>query len=117
MIDVIESGLKPAGNTDLVRKSLYERHYAKKFNVKLNKDEECFSGCLFLEHERIDDVYLDNVKSYRRILEDYYNLNIFKSFGLSLDQYLDRTPKELSILNEIAIKKLKEMQNDFKDFT
>lgn len=113
LLDFIDTGNKPIGNADLFRRSLYERHFYRLISGgKLTTNESCYSGTLYLDSERIDDVRTRCIKTYRDYLKDYCELDIHNAFGLSITEYLNHTPKDILILNEIALKRLKDQARE-----
>lgn len=122
LLDYIdEVGVCP-GNPDIFRKSLYENYYYRKFyGSNIPKQSTYFSGALWLEHERIDDVYFMKSKSFKSYAVDFVNLEIYQTFGINLKEYLEMCPKDIAILNEVATTKKKEtsrhLEQELKNLT
>lgn len=108
LFEFISNNEIPKGNSDLTRKALYERYWLERFGQPKDfiPSSDAFLGCRYLEHERIDDVRTGHCKTFYQILSEYYNLDIYNSFGISIKEYMEYTPKEIDIIKRAAREKL-----------
>lgn len=108
LLEFISRNELPKGNKDLFRKSIYEKYWLDRFGPPkdLLPTSDAFIGCRYLEHERIDDVRTGHCKTFYQILSEFYNLDIHNSFGLSITDYMNFTPKVIDIIKKAGRDKL-----------
>lgn len=115
LVDYTNRRGKSIGNPDLFRKALYERYFnVEKLGATITKPETCYSGTLYLETERVDDVIVRPNRTFTSIMKDFINLEIHVAFGLSLKEYMDLTPKDIIAMNSVARDRIRENKEQLK---
>lgn len=115
LLDYLDRNKTISGNPDAFRKGLYERYFYKAITGKnISPETFPYTGTLYLPEERIDDVYCRQSKTYEDFLSDFCNLEISKYFGISINEYLNQTPKDIMKMNHVASNKVREEAREVK---
>lgn len=116
--NIVKNNIKEGGiNSSLILRTLYENEYSfrrdetSRGKTRPTTSEKCFRGVLYRDEETIDDML-----TYKELIEEFVSLDIYKLYGISFFEYINQTPYSMGFMVDLARKYREELNKEAKKF-